>query len=353
MAPKRPKAPAGCFWKGNVIYGRTRIAGRLIRWSLETDDPKVAAARRKDGKGRLIAIKRGDAVRSLHDVIEEWSSEWLIPNKGPKTAKRYLCSIGQLAPFLEGKALDDVDGKLIAEIIKARRLVGVTNATIKRDLVGLSSVFNFAIDQGWCESNPVLPRMKRVEEKHEPIVLPAEADIDLVLSRAKGMMGDMMRVAIATGAREEELFLAEPSQIDHQRRQMRLIGKGRKGVKRHRVIDLNPFGGYDLIRALPPSPRDRVLFWHSDGRQYRGFATQFWKLTKRTEAWASKHGIPFRRFRFHDLRHLHAVNWLKAGRSIYDLQRRLGHASIKTTEEYCKFLTPEEDRVVKGLAMAS
>jgi integrase/recombinase XerD len=45
------------------------------------------------------------------------------------------------------------------------------------------------------------------------------------------------------------------------------------------------------------------------------------------------------------------VNWLKAGRSIYDLQRRLGHASIKTTEIYCNFLTPEEDRIVKGLAV--
>ena len=44
---------------------------------------------------------------------------------------------------------------------------------------------------------------------------------------------DIMRVAIATGAREEELYLAAPSQVDHNRRQMTLIGKGRKGVKKH------------------------------------------------------------------------------------------------------------------------
>jgi hypothetical protein len=30
----------------------------------------------------------------------------------------------------------------------------VTNATIKRDLVALSSVLNFAIDQGWRDDNP-------------------------------------------------------------------------------------------------------------------------------------------------------------------------------------------------------
>ena len=58
----------------------------------------------------------------------------------------------------------------------------------------------------------------------------------------------------------------------------------------------------------------------------------------------------FRPFRFHDLRHLHAVTWLKDGRSIYDLQNRLGHTSIKTTEMYRRYLTPNEERVSKGIA---
>jgi integrase/recombinase XerD len=55
-----------------------------------------------------------------------------------------------------------------------------------------------------------------------------------------------------------------------------------------------------------------------------------------------KQAQDFRLFRFHDLRHLHAVNWVKSGRSIYVLQQRLGHTSVKTTEIYLQFLTPEE-----------
>ncbi len=55
----------------------------------------------------------------------------------------------------------------------------------------------------------------------------------------------------------------------------------------------------------------------------------------------------FQPFRFHDLRHRHAVDWLKSGRSIYDLQQRLGHGSIKTTEIYLGYLTPNERRVAK------
>jgi len=56
------------------------------------------------------------------------------------------------------------------------------------------------------------------------------------------------------------------------------------------------------------------------------------------------------RFRFHDLRHLHAVEWLRSGRSIYTLQHRLGHDSIKATEVYLKYLAPEEQQRVRGLA---
>jgi len=55
----------------------------------------------------------------------------------------------------------------------------------------------------------------------------------------------------------------------------------------------------------------------------------------------------YRLFRFQDLRHLHAVEWRQSGRSIYDLQQRLGHESIKTTEVYLKYLDAEQQSVVK------
>ena len=50
----------------------------------------------------------------------------------------------------------------------------------------------------------------------------------------------------------------------------------------------------------------------------------------------------FKRFRFHDLRHLFAVEALRGGMSIYALSKHLGHTSVKTTEIYLAFLTPEK-----------
>jgi integrase/recombinase XerD len=263
---------------------------------------------------------------------------------GRKTAQRYACSLDQLRPFLDGKRLTEIDGRLIAEIVRARTADGVSNATIKRDLGALSSVVNHAIDQGWLEANPVLARMKRLEERRDPIALPRREDIDLVVERAPGMVKDLIRAAMATGARQDELLRARRDDIEHRRRQLTVTGKRNK----RRTFDLDPFDGYDLLRALPAYVGSPLLFWHSSGEGYKNFASQFAGIVRRTAKWAAANEVEFRRFRFHDLRHWHAVQWLKSGRSIYELQHRLGHTSVKTTEGYLAagYLTFEERRAV-------
>jgi integrase/recombinase XerD len=227
MAARRPKAPAGCYWRGATIWGRAYVSGKELRWSLQTDNPKIATERRKAGKERAIADVHGDAVRDFVEVMDLWS-HWIKKEVSAKTVKRYACSLDQLAPFLDSKSLNAIDGRLIGEIVRLRSMAGVTHATIKRDLVAVSSVINFAIDQGWRDDNPVLPRMRRIKERRDPIVLPQRSHIALVIDRCPGMISDMVRVAMATGAREDELLRAHRDSIDRERRQMTIIGKRNK-----------------------------------------------------------------------------------------------------------------------------
>jgi integrase/recombinase XerD len=343
MAAKR-KAPAGCYWRDGVLWGRVKVSGRDIRWSLHTDNPAIARQRREAGKARAVADAfHGDAQRTFLEAMEGWAL-WIKRRVRPKAVQRYACSLDQMRDWIENKKLSEINGRLIADIIRDRAFRGASNATIKRDLVALSSVVNFAMDQGWIESNPVLPRMKRVKERRDPVVLPVREHIALVIERSPGMIKQIIEAAIRTGARQEELLSARREQVDHERRQLTLIGKRGKV----RVIDLDPFDGYDLFKSLPAYVGKPFLFWHSDGENYKTFASQFLKIVVRTAKWATGNGVEFRRFRFHDLRHLHAVEWLKSGRSIHDLQRRLGHTSIATTEGYCAYLTVEEERAAKA-----
>jgi integrase/recombinase XerD len=339
--PKR-KAPPGCYWRGKILWGEVKIKGQRIRWSLGTNDPTVAKARRQAGKERALADVHGDARRTFEEVFTAWDVQ-LLRSVGAKTAQRYLVSLKQLAPWLEGRGLADINGRLVAEIIRERQGKGVTNATIKRDLGALSSILSFAILQGWIETNSVLPKLALVPERRDPILLPSDRDIALVMERAPGMVAQMITAALKTGAREDELVKVKRSELDHGRKQLTIIGKRNK----LRVIDLTPFEGYEFFTALPAFVGKPFLFWHDKGERYASFAPTFNKLMNRVEAWAKANGVEFRRFRFHHLRHRHAVDWLKSGRDIYTLQGRLGHTSIKTTEIYLDYLTPEEVQVAK------
>lgn len=341
--PKRKAAPPGCFWRGASLWARAQVRGRDYKYNLRTDDPTAAKRRAKQWRERLIgAAHYGEEPRrTFQATLDAWGP-WILRQVGRRTAARYATSLGMLAPFLEGRYLDEVDGRLVGEIIRARTAHRVTNATIKRDLVALSSVVGFAIDQGWLDGNPVLARMKRLKERRDPITLPDPADITKVIGRAPGLFAKLIEAAWRTGARQEELAGAMRSQFLESRRELELRGKGNKV----RVIDLEPFGALELFRTLPAALGAAPLFWHMGQRgpvRYANVSSRFRALCRDL----AKTDATFRPFRFHDLRHAHAVDWLRSGRSIYDLQQRLGHSSIKTTEIYLDFLTGDEQKKVK------
>lgn len=57
--------------------------------------------------------------------------------------------------------------------------------------------------------------------------------------------------------------------------------------------------------------------------------------SKAIARWAKANGVDFRPFTFHSLRHWHAIEFLRSRTGIlHELQFRLGHSTIKTTEEY-------------------
>lgn len=172
------KAARGTFWRGSVLWGRIQADGGDIRWSLRTDDPVIALARRKRERDRQIAVSKfGDDRKTFAEALEAWGTN-VTRNVGPKTAQRYAVSLAKL----------EVDGAVIGQIVDGRIADGVSNATIKRDLVALSSVLKFAQIRKWRPDNPARDHMAVVKERREPVVLPDPADIHRVMAAAPGMM---------------------------------------------------------------------------------------------------------------------------------------------------------------------
>lgn len=348
-----PKAPPNTYWRGietnnPVLWGRVKVAGRKYRWSLRTREIAVARRRVAAEKKRLIGEAHfGERRHTYKEVFAEWSV-WIADQVSGRTAARYLTSLTMLEPELLPLFVDEIDKARIQAIVKRRRADGVTIATIRRDLTALSSVLELAEDRDYREGNPALTALKKLGERRDPIVLPDHAHIERVMRRAPPMMAALARTALATGCRLDELVHAERANLDHQLRQLLVRGKRNKV----RPVDLDD-ATYVMLRDLPAKLGCRLLFWQGDGEPFPDLSSSFRYVVRAELREAQKvaraaglREADFRPFRFHDLRHRHAVDWLKARKSIYDLKGRLGHTSVKTTEMYLDFLTPEEVRAV-------
>ena len=148
---------------------------------------------------------------------------------------------------------------LTGRIVRERGAV-VTKATIKRDLVALSSIMNFCVAQEWRESNPVLPWLKTVKERRDPVAEPRDYDIELLISMARGMWPELIRAALVTGVREGALVNSRRDDLNHERQELTVKDKGNKV----RVIDLKPMGGYTLFAGLPAFAGKPWLFWRTE-----------------------------------------------------------------------------------------
>jgi integrase/recombinase XerD len=142
-----------------------------------------------------------------------------------------------------------------------------------------------------------------------------------------------MELARETGMREEEIFGLKRQQLGMDT----ITIRGKRG--RLRVIPYTR-KARRIIERQPAYIGSSYVFWHSDGQRWKSPSSRFGDIRRRVARKAA-HG--FTGFRFHDLRHLYAVEYLRAGKgSLYDLQQLLGHESVKTTEIYLDYLTPEQ-----------
>lgn len=328
------------YKRGGVLYGRISVRGHEIRKSLRTDDWAEARRRRK----KLIEDAQkirfdGEARHSWKAAFGRWMEEQ-APHLKPATATRYQVSLKGAAPWLEHRHIDEIDRKMIAGFVSGRKKQKAGNATIRRDLTAISSVLGACVGWGWLEANPAKSyERSMLRERREPITMPLEADIDVVVSRCPQGMGKMVRWAQETGMRQEESGGLEHPQVDPFRKVAMLT---KTKTSRPRAVPLDE----RALRTYVGTPRHitgKYVFWHDKGQRYLNIASRFRAIVAK----ALEDGAISRAFRFHDLRHWFAVDYLRRGGNIYALQQVLGHSSIRTTEIYLAYLTPDEAEQAK------
>lgn len=343
------------YQRNGIYWARFKVAGVEYRESLRTRSVTVAQKRLTARRQAIEDQARFGIAGAMgwEAAVVSWAAameqEVRARTISAKTLDRYTDSLAQVRRWLDGREVHQIDGECIRELVKGRKAQHISNATIRRDLTAIASVLDHAIEEGWVDGDVnaarAFPR-KRLQERRDPIILPTDAAIRLTVGPKQTRFGDMMLLARETGLREEEIAGLEHAQVDLIARTATIVGKR----NRLRTVTLNR-RAVQIIERQPRFLKCPYVFWHlvdaPDGKpvamRYRNVASNFADYTTRAERRAEKAGVEYRRFRFHDLRHLFAVEYLRLGRGgIYDLQRELGHTSVKTTEIYLAYLTPEQ-----------
>jgi integrase/recombinase XerD len=334
------------YQRNGIWWARFKVAGVEYRRSLRT---RVRSATAK----RLKAVRKQIEDEAHFGILApmSWPAAVVGWNEngtstlGAATVKRYKVSLKQMRPFLDHMMVHEIDGTVLKDIVKARRAQFVSIATIRRDLTAVSSVLDNAADEEWIDENPVLPFLHRrrkknsLREKHEPIVLPDEPSIAMMLEVSPTRFADAQEFARETGMRQEEIFSLGHNMLNARDGIITMVGKGRK----LRVIPYTA-KAQAIVARQPQFIGSNFVFWHDEGKRWRSPGSRFTDIRRRVLRKAQK-AAHFTPYRFHDLRHLFAVEYLRSQKgSIYDLKELLGHASIKTTERYLEYLTPEEKK---------
>ena len=347
--------PENCYARGSWWWTRFTVAGSEYREPLRIPvrgktEERQAEKRAAERKAAVVAeVRYGVAAPvTWAAAVIGWHQEAVAADLRDSTIKRYLVSIKQLKPMLDPLDVQEIDAAFIRKAVAVRRRHGATNATIRRDLTAISQVLAHAKRQGWRTDNPALDYDRAsVKERREPIALPIADEIEAVRARCPARFGDMIAFALATGMREEEIASLQHSRID-KARGVAMIYKA-KG-RRARAVPLSP----DALAVIAKQPQylgSDFVFWHGAGARFHNIASNFGRARRKAAQNAAHEKRAFVGFRFHDLRHMFAVEYLRHGGSIYALQQILGHSTIKTTEGYLDYLTPAEVEAARlGLA---
>ena len=279
--------------------------------------------------------------RAARDFWLEGFRDFLALESGhsENTVEAYLRDLQRLAEFSVSKGVRDpgqVSRTLLRDFVYLLKDLGMSAATIRREISAIRTYYGFLVGEGRIASDPsdrlesprrgrVLPDTLSVREVEALLAAPG---VDQPLAwRDRALLelgyGAGLRVSEICGLVTTDLLLTENL--------VRVFGKG--GKERLVPIGRSVIGAVSvyLHQLRPELDRGR-----SGGRVLLNARGQplsrvgAWGIVKRS---AKRAGIA-KRVTPHTLRHSFATHLLEGGADLRAVQEMLGHADLSTTQIY-------------------
>jgi integrase len=350
------RATAGKTWY--LRFTDQRGSQRLLRIGDARDIPVAAARKRAEDLRRRIALGEDPAKKQL-DLKKSITFAVFIAEHYLPFVKSYKRSWTADDSYLRNHHLPALGTRYLDEITQDEVLAfreglvsaGYAPGTVNRCLVILRYAFNLALK--WqlpgLDHNPTR-EVKLVADHRQRERYLSEGETRLlyeaVASSDNPLLKYMISLLILTGARKREVLDARWEHIDRGRRQW-LIPLPKGGKPRYIPLSEQAMALLDQVAAAqqdlitPERPTQGYLFANPNtGKPFVNIYNSWDTARKRA-------GLP--EVRIHDLRHSFASFLVNNGRSLYEVQRILGHTHIRTTQRYAH-LSP--DTLLEAVDMA-
>lgn len=321
---------ATIYKRGDVWWVRARINGRHIHRSSRSIRRADAEALLRQLRTEITAEPLASGERpTWAEAVERYFGE---TNVRAKTIQGYRTSQRALHPLIGHLRLDQIDRRVIAEVVSKRKATGVSDVSVRRNLAFMSTVCSAAVRWDVIPANPVATYSKRhLKEAQRRQRFLSRDEYQALLRAAADYVRPMVVLAVETGLRRSELFGLEWERIDFSRREI-VLEITKSGHPRR--VPLSEVA-YDLLKALWFDPERRsptFVFARHDGRSYTDVHRGFQAACRRS-------GIE--NFRWHDLRHTFASWWVQDGGELHHLSRILGHTTMQMTMRYSHLRTED------------
>lgn len=263
-------------------------------------------------------------------AFSQLKDEFLIHSKAihtEKTTKTFITTFKFFEEKVGNVFLSSIEEKSIKQYIDYR----ITSASVfqaRKDLINLSSCFNWAISEGYILTNPCSQVNKvRVPQKM-PLFYSEDEFKKLLDSIDNQDIKDIVIFAVNTGCRQMELLTIEWNQIDLNRKILLLDNQNHiTKSKKIRSIPLDR-NAIDVVSR-------RRLFNNSSQKV---FTLNGKEMTAKQIQTKSRYYIKLAglntKLNFHSLRHTFASWLVQRGVTIYEVSKLLGHSDLKVTQIY-------------------
>lgn len=264
-------------------------------------------------------------------------------NRSAHTVRAYRGDLDDFASFSAARGtrtLAEVDLSCLRSWLASLDQQGLSRATIARRAATVRNFLAWATREGYISDNPSLRLKAPRRQNGLPDVLSESQLEPLLAATQKAATGGdpaalraraVLELLYGSGIRVGELVGLDIDDVDHDRRTIRVLGKGDKertvpygvpaaqGIKDWLARGRNQWAKSDSGPALFLGPRGGRL----DQRQARSIVHKLLATVEGTGASGP-----------HALRHTAATHLLDGGADLRAVQELLGHRSLATTQLY-------------------